>query len=254
MIIKKRRISASDGWMSPKQQGPDGLSVCSWVQRRIHLHWIEVICRALNQSAAGLWPHIVLDLCLSMCVREVKKKRHGSILGSTLYIVPSGSGAHAAQPSCDLHASAAAWLCLSPAELFHCSSMARSSQGYACLTPLSHFSHASLWHIMEDARQFYCPWVKLHGNYCHMPRMHTLTEGKSSNTLELPLFFFLPPVISLLSLTGVQAQIPRNPTELPRIHFCPSNAHCAWTSLFSCAPTPHKNIPHSPSFISLWLF
>lgn len=73
MIIKKRRISASDGWMSPKQQGPDGLSVCSWVQRRIHLHWIEVICRALNQSAAGLWPHIVLDLCLSMCVREVKK-------------------------------------------------------------------------------------------------------------------------------------------------------------------------------------
>lgn len=38
MIIKKRSISASDGWMSPKQQGPDGLSVCSWVQRRIHLH------------------------------------------------------------------------------------------------------------------------------------------------------------------------------------------------------------------------
>lgn len=35
--------------------------------------WIAVICRALDQSAAGLWPHIVLDLCLSMCVREVKK-------------------------------------------------------------------------------------------------------------------------------------------------------------------------------------
>lgn len=36
--------------------------------------WIAVICRALDQSAAGLWPHIVLDLCLSMCVREVKKE------------------------------------------------------------------------------------------------------------------------------------------------------------------------------------
>lgn len=72
-------------------------------------------------------------------------------------------------------------------------SMARSSQGYACLTPLSHFSHASLWHIMEDVRQFYCPWVKFHGNYCHMPRIHTLTEGKSSNTLELPLSFFSSP-------------------------------------------------------------
>lgn len=153
--------------------------------------WIAVICRALDQSAAGLWPHIVLDLCLSMCVREVKKRRHGSILGSTLYIVPSGSGAHAAQPSCDLHASAAAWLCLSPAELFHSSSMARSSQGYACLTPLSHFSHASLWHIMEDARQFYCPWVKLHGNYCHMPRIHThLQRGKVQILWSFHSFFF----------------------------------------------------------------
>lgn len=206
--------------------------------------WIAVICRALDQSAAGLWPHIVLDLCLSMCVREVKKRRHGSILGSTLYIVPSGSGAHAAQPSCDLHASAAAWLCLSPAELFHSSSMARSSQGYACLTPLSHFSHASLWHIMEDARQFYCPWVKLHGNYCHMPRIHThLQRGKVQILWSFHSFFSFPPVISLLIAywsLSTNPQKPNRATKNPLLSFkCPLRLNVSFLL------RPHSSQRHS---------
>lgn len=143
--------------MSPKEQGPDGLNVCSWVQRRIHLQVyktcshrnVQLLLDCSHLQGTGsecCWfmaSHSLRSVFVYVC-EGGKKRRHGSILGSTLYIVPSGSGAHAAQPSCDLHASAAAWLCLSPAELFHSSSMARSSQGYACLTPLSHFSHASL--------------------------------------------------------------------------------------------------------------
>lgn len=73
-------------------------------------------------------------------------------------------------------------------------SMARSSQGYACLTPLSHFSHASLWHIMEDARQFYSLWVTLHGNYCHMPRIHThLQRGRVQILWSFQSFCFSSP-------------------------------------------------------------
>lgn len=254
---KRRSISASDGWMSPKEQGPDGLNVCSWVQRRIHLQVyktcshrnVQLLLDCSHLQGTGsecCWfmaSHSLRSVFVYVC-EGGKKRRHGSILGSTLYIVPSGSGAHAAQPSCDLHASAAAWLCLSPAELFQSSSMARSSQGYACLTPLSHFSHASLWHIMEDARQFYCPWVKLHGNYCHMPRIHThLQRGKVQILWSFHSFFSFPPVISLLITywsLSTNPQKPNRATKNPLLSFkCPLRLNVSFLL------RPHSSQRHS---------
>lgn len=187
--------------MSPKEQGPDGLNVCSWVQRRIHLQVyktcshrnVQLLLDCSHLQGTGsecCWfmaSHSLRSVFVYVC-EGGKKRRHGSILGSTLYIVPSGSGAHAAQPSCDLHASAAAWLCLSPAELFqHGPVLPRLCMPHAFIPFFSRLF------VTHNGR---CKTVLLsvgETSWKLLPyatHTHTLTEGKSSNTLELPLFFF----------------------------------------------------------------
>lgn len=132
--------------------------------------------------------------------------------------------------------------------------------GYPCLTPLSHFSHASFCHIMEDPRQFYFPW-KRHHFLSHVTRERSRVEVFF--VLPIPsyftLFIFFPFLASSpLQCWTPQVQIHRNRTVLPRIHFSLPQMSIAIEHLFSPAPRPsqtHSSLPlfhSSVARLQLW--
>lgn len=125
--------------------------------------------------------------------------------------------------------------------------------GYPCLTPLSHFSHASFCHIMEDPRQFYFPWKRHHF-------LSHVTWGKDRVevffVVPIPSYFtlFIFPFLasSPLQCWTPQIQIHRNRTVLPRIHFSLLKCPLLLNISFLLHPAPHKYIPHFPSFTPLF--
>lgn len=132
--------------------------------------------------------------------------------------------------------------------------------GYSGLTALSHISHAFNATLMEEPRHIFFPWKKIYFlshagtsvclTYSHREGQSWIVFSFSYTFLptcslfspfSLPLF-----VVVVHCNVGLQVQIHRNWTVLPRIHFCPSNAH--WTSL---SPAPRPSQTHS-SLLFFW--
>lgn len=139
--------------------------------------------------------HIIwmwLQLCavspLDLCENGVQEEAGKHQILSTLHTGPSGSGAYATQPSCEPHTSAAAWLWLSPSELFY-------SHQCGLALPRLTTSHSFVALVSRLFLLFWgggwgaVPRKYLYGKYFFLSHIFSLTN-KWKRLIISPLLFF----------------------------------------------------------------